>query len=104
MLKVYGFRWPVTSAGITPTAALLPEQPWSEIVQAPAPRQPFVRGTRRFEIHVVNSRVGERVTKILGPGTLHRPDSQEQNFHLLVERAGIREHAIARRLRIEPAA
>src|SRR5262245_57837606 len=78
-------RW----AGRRPT---LLKQPWREVVQTPAPRQPFMRRSRRLEINVVDPGLGEFFTEILGARALDRPDSQEQHLHLFIECRGIGKH------------
>src|SRR5208283_806482 len=77
------------------------EEPGSEIVQTSAPRQPFVSRTRRLEINVRDTGLGQLLAEVLGAGALHRADPQEEDFDLLIERGSIREHTVIGRLRVE---
>src|SRR3954466_12367232 len=80
------------------------EEPRGKVVQASPPGQPLVRCAGRFEINVLDPRLGKRFAEVFGSWPFHRADSQEQDLHLLVECSRIREHAVVGRLGIEAAA
>ena len=80
--KPHGIR---LSRPIPSRCIRLAEEPGSKIVQASPPCQPFVRGSRGFEVDVVNTGLREHIAEILSARTLGGPDTQEQYFHLLVE-------------------
>src|SRR5689334_1364081 len=70
------------------------EEPGSEIVEAPPPRQPFMGRAGRLEVDVLDSDLRQLLTEVLCPGPFHRADPEEENFHLLVEGVGIGEDAV----------
>src|SRR6185369_9728261 len=80
------------------------EEPWGEIVQTPAPRQPLVGRTRRLEIEVLDAGLGQLFAEILRARAFDGADSQEKDLHFLIERVGIGEYTVVGGLRIESAA
>ncbi len=56
-----------------PSSHLLSQKPWSEVIQAAAPRQPFVRRSRRLEIDVPVPALVSSSLKFLVPGPSAEP-------------------------------
>src|SRR5258706_3772559 len=78
------------------------EESRGKVVQASPPRQPLMRGTGRFEINVLNSRVREGFAEALGPRPFCRADSEEHDLHLHDECRRIRDNTVVRCFGIEP--
>src|SRR5579863_8759340 len=79
----------------------LSEKPWGEIVQAAAPRQPFMGGTRRLEVDVLYPRLRQFLAEVLRARPFRRADAEEQYPHLLIKGRWIGERAVASGLWIE---
>src|SRR6185295_13128747 len=79
------------------------EEPWGEIVQTPAPRQPLVGRTRRLEIEVLDPGLGQLFAEILRARAFHGADSQEKDLHFLIKCVGVRKYTVVGGLRIESA-
>src|SRR6202142_107117 len=80
---------------------LLFEEPRSEIVHTPAPRQPLVSRAGRLEIDILDAGLGQLIAEVLRTGAFHGADSQEEDLDPLVERVCFRKHPVVGRLRIE---
>src|ERR1035438_2568905 len=83
----------------------LPEQPRREFVQVAPPSQPFVRGSGRFVIHMLDAGLGQRFVEAVNAG-IHtfrflRSNADPDQLHPFVERRRIGEHTVVGGLRIE---
>ena len=58
-------------------------------------------GAGRFEVHVMNPCLGQRIAEVFCRGTFGGTDPEKEHFYLLVERRGIGERTVAAGLRIE---
>src|SRR5690349_15091682 len=80
------------------------EKPRSKVVRTPAPGQPVVGGSGRFEVNVLDSRLGGGFAEVLSARAFHRADPQKHDLYLLIKRGGIGEHSVIGGLGIETAA